>query len=54
MTVRHVDNVTISTKYDSAAIACATFDAKIQKVRLVWPRTFQPSPDDPLDFQSTI
>jgi hypothetical protein len=24
------------------------------KVRLVWHRTFQPSPEDPLDFEATV
>ena len=43
-----------STKYDSTAIVCCTFDSKVQKVRLVWHRTFQPSPDDPLNFEATI
>jgi phage terminase large subunit-like protein len=29
-------------------------DLTLKKVRLVWHRTFQPSPDDPLDFEATI
>jgi hypothetical protein len=33
---------------------CATFDLSAKRVRLVWHRTFQPSPEDPLDFEATI
>ncbi|MGA2313401.1 MAG: terminase TerL endonuclease subunit [Xanthobacteraceae bacterium] len=41
-----------SVKHDSTAIvACATDG---QRVRLVWHRIFQPSKDDPLDFEATI
>jgi phage terminase large subunit-like protein len=43
-----------SVKRDSTAIAVCTFDHKAGKVRLVWHRIFQPSPTDPLDFESTI
>lgn len=43
-----------SVKRDSTAIVAVTFDRKAQKVRLVWHRIFQPSPDDPLDFEATV
>lgn len=43
-----------STKRDSTAIAATTWDAEAKKVRLVTHRIFQPSPNDPLDFQGTI
>lgn len=46
--------VDASVKRDSTAIACCTFDHAAKKVRLVWHRIFQPSPDDPLDFELTI
>jgi hypothetical protein len=43
-----------SVKKDSTAVVACTFDNKTQKVRLVWHRTFQPSPSDPLNFEETI
>ncbi len=46
--------VDASVKRDSTAIVCCTFDRAAKKVRLVWHRTFQPSPADPLDFEATI
>ncbi len=46
--------VDASTKHDSTAIAAVTFDAKTQQVRLVAHKTFQPSPDVPLDFEQAI
>ena len=46
--------VDASVKRDSTAIVATTFDQKTKKVRLVWHRTFQPSPEDPLDFENTI
>lgn len=46
--------VDASVKRDSTAIVCSTFDQAAKKVRLVWHRTFQPSPEDPLDFENTI
>jgi plasmid stabilization system protein ParE len=39
-------------KRDSTAIVVCTFAD--DKVRLVWHRIFQPSPDDPLDFEATV
>ncbi len=46
--------VDASVKRDSTAIVCCTFDQAAEKVRLVWHRTFQPSSEDPLDFEATI
>jgi hypothetical protein len=42
-----------STKHDSTAVAAVTFDPKAQQVRLVTHRVFQPSPDQPLNFEAT-
>jgi hypothetical protein len=44
--------VDASVKRDSTAVVAATFADG--KVRLVWHRVFQPSPEDPLDFEATI
>jgi hypothetical protein len=41
-------------KWDSAAIVAVTYDPKTQQVVLVFHRTFQPSPTDPLNFEQTI
>ena len=41
-------------KHDSTAIVAVTFDTKTNKVRLVAHRVFQPTPDQPLDFEATI
>ena len=46
--------VDASTKHDSTAIVAVTWDKAEQKVRLVTHRVFQPSPDDPLDFEDTV
>jgi hypothetical protein len=46
--------VDASTKHDSTAIVSTTWDRTMQKVRLVSHRVFQPSPDDPLDFEETV
>jgi len=43
-----------STKHDSTAVVACAWDAAAKKVRLVAHRIFQPSPDDPLDFESTV
>jgi phage terminase large subunit-like protein len=43
-----------SIKHDSTAIVAVTWDQIAQRVRLVSHRVFQPSPDDPLDFEATI
>lgn len=46
--------VDASVKHDSTAICAVTFSHETQKVRLVAHRVFQPSPDDPLDFEETV
>jgi len=46
--------VDASVKRDSTAIVAVTWDPAVKKVRLVWHRIFQPSPDAPLDFEATI
>jgi phage terminase large subunit-like protein len=46
--------VDASVKRDSTAIVCCTFDTAAKKVRLVWHRIFQPSPQDPLDYEATV
>jgi hypothetical protein len=46
--------VDASVKHDSTAIAAVTWDRTVNKARLVWHRIFQPSPDDPLDFEATV
>jgi hypothetical protein len=43
-----------SVKHDSSAVVACTFDKKLQRTRLVFHRVFQPSPEVPLDFESTI
>jgi phage terminase large subunit-like protein len=46
--------VDASTKHDQTAIVATAFDKKSQVVRLVAHRVFQPTPDQPLDFEETI
>src|SRR5260370_32240885 len=46
--------VDASTKHDTTAIVAVTFDDASKRVRLVAHRIFKPSPDAPLDFESTI
>jgi phage terminase large subunit-like protein len=43
-----------STKRDSTAIVVCAYDRTTKKVPLVYHKTFQPSPDDPLDFEHTV
>jgi phage terminase large subunit-like protein len=43
-----------SYKHDSAAIVAVTFDRATQMVRLLNHKIFQPSPEQPLDFELTI
>jgi phage terminase large subunit-like protein len=43
-----------SVKRDSTAIVAVTWDRDARKVRLVFHRIFQPSPDEPLDFEAAI
>jgi hypothetical protein len=46
--------VDASVKHDGSAIVGVCFDHKAQLVRLVFHRIFQPSPQQPLDFEQTI
>jgi phage terminase large subunit-like protein len=46
--------VDASVKHDSTAIVAVTWDRKAQRVRLVTHRIFQPTHDEPLDFEQTI
>jgi phage terminase large subunit-like protein len=46
--------VDASTKRDSTAIVACSYDWDLRKVRLICHRIFQPSPDDPLDFEATV
>ena len=43
-----------STKHDFTAIVVVSWDPKLNKVRLLSHRIFQPSPDQPLDFEAAI
>ncbi len=45
--------VDASVRHDSTAVVAVTWDSD-GKVRLVTHRIFQPSPDDPLDFEATV
>ena len=46
--------VDASTKRDSTAIVATTFDNRTQQVRLVTHKIFQPTPDQPLNFEATV
>jgi phage terminase large subunit-like protein len=46
--------VDASVKRDSTAIVVASYDREAKKVRLITHKIFQPSPDDPLDFEATV
>ena len=46
--------VDASVKRDSTAIALCAYDHRLNKVRVVWHRIWQPSPSEPLDFENTI
>jgi hypothetical protein len=46
--------VDASYKHDQTAIVCVTFDKSSQRCRLVTHRIFQPTSDNPLDFELTI
>jgi phage terminase large subunit-like protein len=43
-----------SVKRDSTAIVAVTWDRQRQKVVLLWHRIYQPTPDDPLDFEAAV
>jgi phage terminase large subunit-like protein len=46
--------VDASVKRDSTAIVAVTWDEVNQKIRLVAHKVFQPSPDQPLDFEMAV
>jgi len=46
--------VDASTKHDSTAIVAVTYDTTAKQVRLIGHRVFQPSPDDVLNFETTV
>ncbi len=46
--------VDASTKHDSTAIVGVTYDLKAKLVRLIFHRVFQPTPDQPLNFEQTV
>lgn len=46
--------VDASVKRDSTAVVATTWDDAEKRVRVVWHRIFQPSANDPLDFEATI
>lgn len=43
-----------SVKHDSTAVVACAWDRDTGRARLIWHRIFQPSPDEPLDFEATI
>ena len=43
-----------SVKHDSTAIVATAWDDAAKRVRLVWHRIYQPSPEQHLDFENTI
>ena len=46
--------VDASVKRDTTAIVAVTWDAKARKVRLVAHRIFQPTSNQPLDFEAAV
>jgi len=46
--------VDASVRHDQTALVACSYDRGAKTVRLVTHRTFQPSPDDLLDFENTI
>src|SRR5205823_10755055 len=46
--------VDASVKRDSTAIVACAWDQERGKVRLVLHRIFQPTPQEPLDFEATV
>lgn len=53
-TVQAWMGIDASVKRDSTAIAVVTWDRQVQKVRLLWHHIFQPSQDDPIDFEEQV
>ena len=52
--VQIVAGIDASVRHDSTALVAASFDWGPQRCRLVAHRVFQPSPDEPLDFEGTV
>src|SRR5262249_24420747 len=46
--------VCASTQNGTAALFWTRWDATTNRVRLVWHRVFQPTPDQPLNFEETV
>jgi phage terminase large subunit-like protein len=46
--------VDASVKRDSTAIVAVTWDRAEKRARLVWHRIFQPTQEEPLDFEETV
>jgi phage terminase large subunit-like protein len=46
--------VDASVKRDSTGIVAVTWDHAVSKVRMVWHRIFQPTPDEPIDFEAMV
>lgn len=46
--------VDASIKRDATAIVLTRWDDQAKAVRVIWHRIFQPSPENPLDFEATI
>ena len=49
-----VVGIDASVKHDSTALCAVSFHWGTQRCRLVTHRVFQPSPDEPLDFEGTV
>jgi phage terminase large subunit-like protein len=52
--VQIVVGIDAGVKHDSTALVAVSFDWGTQRCRLVTHRIFQPSPDEPLDFEGTV
>jgi phage terminase large subunit-like protein len=52
--IQIVVGIDASVKHDSTALCAVSFDWGSQRCRLVTHRIFQPSPDEPLDFEGTV
>jgi phage terminase large subunit-like protein len=52
--IQIVVGIDASVKHDSTALVAVSFDWGSQRCRLVTHRIFQPSPDEPSDFEGTV
>src|SRR5262249_344121 len=43
-----------SVKHDSTAVVACAYDRRARAVRLAWHRIFQPSAEEPIDFEATV